>query len=89
MPLKHRRSGWRKGTRAKSNADQASPLRAQSRTKVGTSGLEGIRETARKDGKLRFISLLNHADVDALLRSFYRLKKTAAVGIDGVTCDAV
>ena len=70
---------------AERNADQASPPRAQSRTKVGTSGLEGIREAARKDGKLKFISLLHHADVDAWRRSFYQLKKTAAVGIDGVT----
>ena len=85
MPLKHRRSGRRKGTRAKSNADQANSPRAQNRTKVGTSGLEGIREAARKDGKLKFISLIHPADVDALRRSFYRLKKTAAVGIDGVT----
>ena len=68
MPLKHLRSGWRKGTRAERNADQANPPRAQSRTKVGTSGLEGIREAARKDGKLKFVSLLHPADVDALRR---------------------
>ncbi len=55
------------------------------RTKVGKRGLEGVREAARKDGKLKFVSLLHHADVDALRRSFYKLKKTAAVGIDGVT----
>ena len=51
---------------AKSNADPANPPRAQSRAKVGTSGLEGIREAAREDGKLKFVSLLHHADVDAL-----------------------
>jgi hypothetical protein len=34
---------------------------------------------------MKFISLLHHADVDALRRSFYQLKKTAAVGIDGIT----
>ena len=67
---------------AERNADQTTPLRAQSRTKVGTSGLEGIREAAHRDGKLKFVSLLHHADVEALRRSFYRLKKTAAVGID-------
>jgi RNA-directed DNA polymerase len=70
---------------AKSNADQANPPRAQSRTKVGTNGLEGIREAARKDGKLKFVSLLHHADIAALRRSFYQLKKTAVVGIDGIT----
>jgi len=70
---------------AERNADQTNPSRAQSRTKVGKRGLEGVREAARKDGKLKFVSLLHHADVDALRRSFYQLKKTAAVGIDGVT----
>ena len=44
-----------------------------------------MREAARKDGDLKFTALLHHADVDALRRSFFRLKKTAAVGSDGVT----
>jgi group II intron reverse transcriptase/maturase len=44
-----------------------------------------VREAAHKDGKLKFTALLHHADVDALRRSFFKLKKTAAVGIDGVT----
>ena len=70
---------------AERNADQTHPPRAPSRTKVGKRGLEGVREAARRDGKLKFISLLHHADVEALRRSFYKLKKTAAVGIDGVT----
>ena len=70
---------------AERNADQANPPRAQIQTKVGTSGLEGIYEAARKDDKLKFISLQHHADVDAWRRSFYQLKKTATVGIDGVT----
>ena len=70
---------------AKRSTDQANPPRAQNRDKVGQSGLERVREAARKDGKLKFVSLLHHADVDALRRSFYQLKKTAAVGIDGIT----
>ncbi len=85
MLLRHRRSGWRKGTRAERNTDQANPSQAQNRDKMGQSGLERVREAARKDGKLKFVSLLHHADVDALRRSFYQLKKTAAVGIDGIT----
>jgi group II intron reverse transcriptase/maturase len=44
-----------------------------------------VREAARKDGKLKFTALLHHADVDALRRSFSKLKKTAAVGVDGVS----
>jgi len=48
-------------------------------------GLDRVRDAARKDGDLKFTALLHHADVDALRRSFFRLKKTAAVGSDGVT----
>ncbi|MGB6221394.1 MAG: group II intron reverse transcriptase/maturase [Haloferula sp.] len=44
-----------------------------------------MREAARKDGKLKFTALLHHADADALRRSFFKLKQTAAVGVDGVT----
>ncbi len=60
-------------------------FKCKNRDKVGKSGLERVREAARKDGKLKFVSLLHHADVDALRRLFYQLKKTAAVGIDGIT----
>lgn len=70
---------------AERNTAQANPPQAQNRDKVGKSGLERVREAARKDGKLKFVSLLHHADVDALRRSFYQLKKTAAVEIDGIT----
>jgi len=47
--------------------------------------LDRVRSAARKDGDLRFTALLHHADVDALRRSFFKLKKSAAFGIDGVT----
>jgi len=48
--------------------------------------MDRVRDAARKDGDLKFSALLHHADVDALRRSFFKLKKTAAVGIDGATC---
>jgi hypothetical protein len=48
-------------------------------------GLDRVRDAARKNGDLKFTALLHHADVDALRRSFFKLKRTAAVGIDGVT----
>jgi group II intron reverse transcriptase/maturase len=64
---------------------QPAPPRIQSRDKAEASGLDRVRGAARKDGDLRFTALLHHADVDALRRSFFKLKKTAAVGIDGVT----
>jgi len=67
------------------NAAQPAPPRTQSRNQAGIVGLDRVREAARKDGDLKFTALLHHADVDALRRSFFRLKRTAAVGIDGVT----
>ncbi len=51
---------------AERNTAQANPPQAQNRDKVGKCGLERVREAARKDGKLKFVSLLHHADVDAL-----------------------
>lgn len=42
-------------------------------------------EAARKDGKLRFTALLHHVNEDCLTEAFFDLKKTAAVGVDGVT----
>lgn len=70
---------------AKRNAAQPAPPRTPSRKQAGTAGLDRVREAARRDGDLRFTALLHHADVDALRRSFFKLRKTAAVGIDGVT----
>ena len=70
---------------AKRNAAQPAPPRTPSRIQAGTAGLDRVREAARKDGDLRFTALLHHADVNSLRRSFFKLKKTAAVGIDGVT----
>jgi RNA-directed DNA polymerase len=58
---------------AERNTDQTIPPQAQNWTKVGKRGLEGVREAGRKDGKLKFVSLLHHADVDALRQSFYKL----------------
>lgn len=64
---------------------QPAPPRIQSRDKAESSGLDRVREAARKDGDLRFTALLHHADVDGGRRSFLKLRKTAAVGIDGVS----
>lgn len=70
---------------AERNVAQPDPPRTQSRNEAGTGGLDRVRSAARKDGDLKFTALLHHADVDALRRSFFQLKKSAAVGIDGVT----
>jgi len=45
---------------AKGNADEISAPRTQSRTSRASMGLEGVRETARLDRRLRFTALLHH-----------------------------
>ena len=69
---------------AKENTEQSNPGRTQSRGS-GTSGLERVREVAKKDGKVRFTALLHHVTVDLLRDSYNSLKKKAAPGVDGVT----
>ena len=44
-----------------------------------------MREAARKDSTLKFTALLHHVNEECLTESFFNLKKTAAVGVDGVT----
>ena len=51
----------------------------------GPSGLERVREAARKDGKVKFTALLHHVSIDLLRESYYSLKRKAAPGVDGVT----
>ena len=70
---------------AKRNAEQAALHRTPSRVKRRSCGLSGVREAARKDGKLRFTALLHHVDKDCLTEAFFHLKKTVAVGVDQVT----
>jgi hypothetical protein len=45
-----------------------------------------VREVAGRDKKARFTALLHHIDVPLLIQSFYSLKRDAAPGSDGVTC---
>jgi len=49
--------------------------------------LQQVRERAKRDPEVRFLSLAHHID-DALLKTVYhRLRKKAAVGVDGCTHD--
>jgi RNA-directed DNA polymerase len=68
----------------KENTQEPNPRRTPSR-ESGPSGLERVREAAKKDGKLKFTALLHHVTVDLLRESYYSLKKQAAPGVDGVT----
>jgi len=70
---------------AKRNAEQAALHRTLGRTNRKSRGLHGVREAARKDSTLKFTALLHHVNEDCLTEAFFNLKKTAAVGVDGVT----
>src|SRR5215472_5855334 len=67
----------------KENTEQSNPCRTPSR-ESRPSGLDRVRRAAKGDGKLRFTALLHHVTVDQLRRSYHRLKKRAAAGVDGV-----
>lgn len=69
----------------KGNADGNPACRTQSRDKRASMGLEGVREAARRNRKLRFTALLHHVTPSLLVESFHALRKQAAAGVDGVT----
>src|SRR5215831_11076946 len=64
----------------KENMDQPNLCRTPSRER-GPSGLDRVREAAKRDGKLRFTALLHNVTVDLLRDSYYSLKKQAAPGV--------
>ena len=66
------------------NTEQAALPRTPSRIKRKSRGLGGVREAARKDSTLKFTALLHHVNEDCLTAAFFYLKKSAAVGVDGV-----
>ena len=47
--------------------------------------LEGVRQAARRDKKVRFTALLHHITPELLHASFHHLKREARPGVDGVT----
>jgi RNA-directed DNA polymerase len=69
----------------KRNAEQTALPRTQSRTVRKSSSLHGVREAAHKDSTLKFTALLHHVDEACLTEAFFNLKKSAAIGVDGVT----
>ena len=69
----------------KRNVEQEALCRAQDRVQHRSGGLHGAREAARKDSELRFTNLSRHVNEDCLTEAFLNMKKTAAVGVDGVT----
>jgi hypothetical protein len=69
---------------AKGNTREATAGRTPSR-ETAVTGLERVRETAKRDRRLKFTALLHHITPKMLVESFYDLNRTAAVGVDGVT----
>lgn len=67
------------------NTEQSNLPCTQRQNRRRSSGLDGVRDAARKDRELTFTSLLHHVSVDLLRDSFYRLKRKAAVGVDEVS----
>jgi RNA-directed DNA polymerase len=47
--------------------------------------LEGVRQVARRDKKVRFTALLHHVTPELLWTSFHQLKREACPGVDDVT----
>jgi RNA-directed DNA polymerase len=68
----------------KENTQESNSCRTPSR-ESGSSGLQRVREAAKKDKKLKFTALLHHVSIDLLRESYYSLKKQAAPGVDGMT----
>ena len=50
-----------------------------------TSGLDRVRQAARKDKDAQFTALLHHVDVDRLRAAYGAINPKAATGVDGVT----
>jgi RNA-directed DNA polymerase len=49
-----------------------------------SSGLDRVREVARRDKDARFTALLHHVTVDRLVWAYLELSPKAAPGVDGV-----
>ena len=69
---------------AEGNAGQRRTRRAQDRESV-SQALERVRQTARRNKKERFTTLLHHIGAPMLRTAFFALKRDAAPGVDGLT----
>jgi RNA-directed DNA polymerase len=69
---------------AEGNTDR--PTRPGRRAGPGVStGLDRVREVARRDKDARFTALLHHVDVDRLRAAYRAISPQAVAGVDGVT----
>jgi group II intron reverse transcriptase/maturase len=78
---------------AKRKSAQGNPHRTQGRLIDGATGLGRVSEKSRREHgkklseKERFTNLFTHLKADLLKAVFYRLKKGAAPGVDGLVWD--
>jgi RNA-directed DNA polymerase len=70
---------------ARRNIKESHLVRTSKPAHRRSRGLIGVRETAKRRRDLRFTNLLHHINVALLTSSFYRLKKSAACGVDGLS----
>src|SRR5262245_34026223 len=70
--------------RTHGNSDRTNTHRTQNRERV-PSGLERVREVARRDKKTRFTALLHHVTFERLGHAYEGLNPKATPGVDGVT----
>jgi group II intron reverse transcriptase/maturase len=59
--------------------------RTQRRIEGAPSALDRVRQRARQDRKARFTTLFHHITVERLRDAYFKLQKSAAPGVDGVT----
>ena len=69
---------------AKGNTDSATRPGLSAGPGV-SSGLDRVRQVARRDKDARFTALLHHVDIDRLRSAYRAIRPQAAPGIDGVT----
>ena len=75
--------GWRGGSPLK-----GARVRTLSRITITLlPHLQRVYDAARHDKHARFTALLHHVDVAALTRAFWRCKRSASAGIDGITVE--
>lgn len=70
---------------AEENASQQTTPRTQSRKSGVPSALDRVRQAALRSRNERFSALLHHVTPERLRAAFYRIKKNATPGVDGVT----
>src|SRR5215469_9226637 len=75
--------------RGLAEGNAADPTRAGRRAGASApSGLDRVREVARKEKDAKFTALLHHVDLDRLRAAYSALNPKATTGVDGVTWDS-